>query len=447
MKLSHLIYKSLNIILVISISINAVSCSLNSDDNDPLEMVPYLPVVSDTVNLIARQKTQLNCGLYDSVSEKSYIVYPGGENKGLSACSPYIAEYDHKTEKWSDPVEVLASPLKPDSHYYPQLLQDENGYLHIFHSFHGGSEIMHAKSTTPHSISDWNISYIPGTEHATYGAAYKAENGDFYISFRSRDTEGTECEPEYYVKSEDNGNSWIMKRYIYPDVYDDNWGTIYVKAMSYQKETVNNPEGIALTFGLHKFHNKYIDKHYYAFFSFEDNHLYSADWEDLGDVLTRNEFESKCELFRYGFDRDFTCVRMATDLDKDGNPWVFYSFVQDDGKSHLIGKKWDSVLKEWDTFEPSGLTGVFPAKLDINSDGSMELMTRTWGRKITEYYFQNTEFTGQKDFFEAESGSGNTVDVPVFFYPESPAFKGFFIWGDDSHWSQPTTTGHIFTIN
>lgn len=438
-------FTSFNIIITLII-IYITSCNNENTGKDILDWAPYKPIASNTVNSIARQKTQLNSGIYDSIGNKTYIVYPGGINNNLSACSPYIMGYDHITKKWSAPVEIAPSPLVPDSHYYPQILQDDKGYIHVFHSFHGGSEIMHAKSSTPRNITNWDISYIPGTEHATYGAAYKAENGDFYISFRGNEKKKIECEPEYYAKSTDNGLTWEIKRYIYPDVYDDHWGTIYTKAMSYQKKTVNNPEGIALTFGLHKYHNKYIDKHFYAFLSFEDNHLYSASWKDLGEVLSRDIFESECELFSYGYEKVFTNVRMAADLDSEGNPWVFYSFVRNDGKSHLIGKKWDETQNSWDAFEPQGLTGVFPAKLDIDSNGSMILYTRTWGRKISAYYFSGKELIRSEDFFEAEPGSGNTVNIPTFIYPESPDITGFFIWGDGAHWRTPSPSGFIFTF-
>jgi hypothetical protein len=257
------------------------------------EQIEYHPIAHDTVGAYARSQDVPN-GIYDPLSNKTFIVYSSGNaSGGHSETSPYIIAYNHNTGNWSQEVKITTNPSQSngngDAHYYPQVVVDDNGYIHVLFTFHNDHNTMHAKSTSPGKISNWNVKYISNSR-ATYGRAFKSTNGDLYLFYRRTliDNPPDWHEPQVYIKSTDNGNSWSSPQNIIdPEHDEDYWNTINLAAAKYQ----SSPEGIHMVFINGYNHAEYVHKIFYTFFSFSNKHLYSASGKDFGTTLTRSEFE------------------------------------------------------------------------------------------------------------------------------------------------------------
>lgn len=89
--------------------------------------------------------------LYDSATDTTVLAYQG---KNLD---PYVCTYNHSTEEWSEPVRVgsnasLAASL--DTHGGPSLIQDDDGFYHVFWGAHN-TRLLHATSVTSHTATAW----------------------------------------------------------------------------------------------------------------------------------------------------------------------------------------------------------------------------------------------------------------------------------------------------
>lgn len=210
--------------------------------------------------------TQISQAVYDRGRNRTYIAYTAGRDHFDGDCrpytseNPYIAAFDHGTQTWQGPYrvgDVHWSESRGDCHDYPQILIDSQGYLHVFHTFHfSGRNIVHFKSKAPHDIQpNWVRTEIPQTSGNTYGAAFKNNQGDFYVFYRDTvwrrrgDTQGQTglwYEPQRYVKSTDEGRTWSLPRLLIDPgrpsasdadplaptvtslINDSGWNTIYV---------------------------------------------------------------------------------------------------------------------------------------------------------------------------------------------------------------------------
>ncbi len=411
------------------------------------------PFATQTVDAISRQKMQIPQGIYDSVSNKTFIVYPAGvTSSGLSEVSPYIISYSHTTHSWSSPVKIITSPHPPDSHNYPQLLIDSNGYLHVFQTFHG-QPILHATSSNPRDISQWNFSYLTGVS-ATYGAAVKAKNGDFYLFFRNGLSGGSSGpsgwhEPEYYYKSTNNGANWTLHSLIDPLKNSDGWNTIYVKSLHYE----SNPERVHIVFALTYNHNDKFKKHYYVFFNLNNNHIYSANGQDYGTTIDRNEFQSNCELYSYSQPlnfNDYGNTHTAFYLDNNGKPNVFYNkYIPGQSQlahSQLWWAKWDG--SNWQHQHLSNFDEVVgPMDVKYINDSNIDLFISKWdGATIPGiiYHYNGSSWT--------QSWRSDLTPPPYHFtyiYDSHPDITATFYQSDYQGWNTPKPIGtfHVFGNN
>jgi len=396
---------------------------------------------SNTVDITVGMKTQYRNGVYDGISNTTYIVYPSGIYGQYSACNPYIRAYNHKTHTWSNEVLIDNSfEWQHDNHNYPQILIDRNGYIHVF-SFGHGTPIVHATSVNPRDISSWKKEILRPNDKlsATYPAAYKAKNGDFYVFFR----QGLAVwhEPETVLKSMDNGKTWTIQRIIDPFYNADGWNTIYVKGLYYSPD----PEGIHITFGIHKDHNTYFNKHYYVFYSFSNNHIYSVSGVDFGTTIDRNEIENcpECLILDYGHDMLFDLYAtqpIAISLDKSGSPQIYYTYLTGQNRGILHIKKWNKDTKSWqDTAYPElgDIVGVNNTEYDAAKD-TTDLYIRVWEGTTSAptylYRFDGSVLTRVRLFF-------NTTNKIHFNSDYHPEIK--YVFGNDSYhgWNTPLAIG------
>lgn len=395
-----------------------------------------------TVNGYARQKTQINSGIYCEVAQKTFIVYSSGKNGAYSACAPYIISYDHVQNTWSSEVKIIDSPVEPDAHNYPQIIVDNDGFLHVFHSFHNNHPVAHAISTSPYDISNWTITYLPNSTMVTYGAAFKAINGDIYYMARNRLNFTPDYEPEYYWKSTDNGKTFNISMLINPYPYDDEWGTIYTKAVKYS----NAPEGLLITFGVHRYHNHYFDDHYYVLFDFNSNELFSASGVNLGTSMNRSVFEEHCRIFEYGYDVPFFNTRMVVNLDQDGHPVVFYNYMIEEGKNILTRAKWDNVSQNWIITDYNDLQEIYPQELKVNGTNGLELYAISGKKELCILYFSESNYTGKSSIVLLEKPQDMSFANLNFIDNAHPDIEGTFIGRKYSVWSKPRRWGQYCTF-
>ncbi|WP_309008720.1 BNR-4 repeat-containing protein [Pelagicoccus sp. SDUM812005] len=162
------------------------------------------------------------------------VQHPAGEHvNGVTYVSyqgpledPYVAAYDHKSDRWTGPFKAGVSAMgkdpnrtkKIDNHGKPTLIVDDEGYIHVFYGGHGGTpeahgdnplgnhhygENKHAVSKRPYDITEWeDLDTIP--PFGTYNQAVKMDNGDIYLFYRH----GAHRSDWVYHKSTDNGRSF-----------------------------------------------------------------------------------------------------------------------------------------------------------------------------------------------------------------------------------------------
>lgn len=320
---------------------------------------------------------------YDDLSNRTYLVYSGGaktdypagscsdtdelgpktdivcfpKSYATSAMHVFIKYYDHTTKTWSASKKVFEpghTELYGDGHYAQGVIVDNNGYIHVFQSYHISLRpkcstqevgIRHATSLTAGSIDKWttakdieNNSGSINTDRNSHGVYFKSRAGDIYGIFRkSYSDEGLQCppptderntekqvmfkfKPATVPNNANNGiteNSLTVKNVVVPDKKVTN----NLEVLSWNKNlgrterivltgdsSKPNPgvgwddaylttskqdlerDGVHLVFML-RAGRTYVQKYYYVFFSFVDDKFYSPGGEDLGSDIIPSKFD------------------------------------------------------------------------------------------------------------------------------------------------------------
>ncbi len=447
------------IILIIGISAG-VYLVLSSDSFDTRKeasgtIEDYTSLMADkTVNGYARMNG-INVGTYDPISNKTFVVYSGGIKNSLSACSPFIVEFDHKTKLWSQSVEITKSSVQPDSHNYPQVLIDDLGYIHVFHSSHTNHEIIHAKSKSPRSITaGWSLKTIQNTKNATYVAAFRAKDGGFYLFYRSTEGNGDVnppltnwYEPQYYAKSKNLGETWSTHLLIDPEQRPDIWNTIYVKRYQYDEKR----EGVHMVYGLHKEHNDYLDKHYYMFFSFQDDKVYSAKGKMIGNNIDRFIFDencNSCKIFEYGKPfpaTKFGNIRIAMDLDGNGYPIIAYNRFGGDSPSdyNLEISRWQPGTG-WLTKKISYMNEIKPHVIEYKNDNNIDIYAVHKNKSVVKLTYNGSQWEYIKSYYRTSGDYISHIDQIADANPEiAMIFVDAVKYSD---WNRPKPVGKMYSL-
>jgi hypothetical protein len=130
----------------------------------------------------------------------------------------YFKRYNHGTCAWSADIDVGDIGTDFDNHYYPYLLLDSNGSLHVFYGCHD-TPCKYRKSTN--AGDTWSAEVVIGgadgggnVNKFTYPRPIQASNGDIYLFGRGV----ADREHWGYYKSVDHGATW-------PDAVDE-WHTV-----------------------------------------------------------------------------------------------------------------------------------------------------------------------------------------------------------------------------
>lgn len=200
---------------------------------------------------------------------------------------PYIIEYGHGINNWSDAVQVGINPLVNDEHGPPSILRDTLGYLHVFYGCHA-TLMQHAKSTNPNDITAWTDMGNIGAGQMTYAKAMLASNGNLYVFFRCC---GTAISGEHaHIRSTDNGNTWggVVQLISFGVGKSTGYGAIEYEIDSnrvhYAWCYYDNASGKRLNI-------------YHVYLDLSDNNMYSMDGTNMGGQVSEAEANANCLVY------------------------------------------------------------------------------------------------------------------------------------------------------
>jgi hypothetical protein len=87
---------------------------------------------------------------------KTYYTYLGRLPSNGSYLPIMIVARDWSTGEWSDPVKVCDTVTSYDTHHFPCIAIDDDGYVHVFVGAHGTAPIRHYRTENPGDISTWH---------------------------------------------------------------------------------------------------------------------------------------------------------------------------------------------------------------------------------------------------------------------------------------------------
>lgn len=156
--------------------------------------------------------------------EDIYVTYLLNDYKSSSA----VVKYDGAEGKWSKPF-ILGGGEKYDQHYYPNMVMDHEGYLHVFYGSHC-DPVHYRRTEEPRDISEWTEESFP-IRIGTYPRPFVMNDGSLIVFMRSGMTKSTRYRYGF-IRSTDGGSSWSEFKTLI-DVPDNAWipyvGGVYVE--------------------------------------------------------------------------------------------------------------------------------------------------------------------------------------------------------------------------
>lgn len=418
-------------------------------------------VNDSVVGLYAR--IPVDSGIYDQASNKTFIVYSGGLSNVLgktnySDTSPYIIAYNHSNNQWSEPKMVYDVTRDPDAHFYPQIVIDNAGYLHVFHSFHNSDQnIVHAVSTQPRDISGWKNSEISNTKKNTYVIAYKSQTGKLFLLYRyTLDSPGSPFNIQERISvSEDNGQNWSQQSII--DIQNNGTSSDQEYFGINTAKHFNKPfDSVHFTFFTSRQASAgggWISQ-YYAVLNLSNNHVYCAKpssngsiWTDYGETLYRSDYEKNCKLFEMPyFVNTSGNSRMAIGLDSSGFPHVFSTYFADANGQNRQLARIDWTGSYWSSPQIISQLGdyVQPYKLVFNSPSNIYLYAIKDWESVYKYHYNGTSWDATTIYTDSQPTIGG-LDQILEITNGRPEVNSIFNDGQFSDWSQPNPFGKNFS--
>lgn len=242
----------------------------------------------------------------------------------------YIMESSDGGETWSTPVKLASSNTPYDSHYFPTLVVDKLGYLHVTLGAHNGS-FRYMRSTNSADISSWSEpttitgfsgTYTKGILVPTKGGAH----GRVYWFWRNSSTH-----KETFIYSDDGGSTWSS---VHDFIVDTSAWAYRVYCYGYRYDLNAERLHIAYTHN----HSGDVEKGVWHISSdLDETDSNSGDygfniwhWADgdvagysqsaTGDAVDYNEGEA----IIFGADHLARTFIEMLELDASGNPIVFW---------------------------------------------------------------------------------------------------------------------------
>jgi hypothetical protein len=255
-------------------------------------------VMTPASSVASRSDRRPNAGgLYDAVAQATFISWSG------QAADTYVQAYDHRKKTWTAPKRIAAG--ESDSHNYPTMLQAADGHLLIFRGMHNTRTVI-SRSPQAHSLDGtWTDTEVPEGDAASYPMPVKTVDGTLFLFYRETTNQldpnaPSDFRPMKYIVSKDNGKTWKNSVQLTGKPWAfgsndraDHMDEIYVGQLRYQGETGRIQFSYTLAGGgpaQHK-HDVYHRNVYYASFSTNNLHFYSAAGRDLGTQVDNTEQE------------------------------------------------------------------------------------------------------------------------------------------------------------
>jgi len=235
-------------------------------------------------------------GVYDLKANKTYITYIGPN------ASIYASECDHNNgNTWKKNIFVAVNPTTMSAKYsYPQIVQTNDGYIHIFFVKHT-TNLFHVRSSYPNDGTKWDAVeelLIPSPEYTKIKPSYPhvllSRNGNVYLFWRQFVSDNTR--PEFYSFSKDNGKTWENARAGLRPIREDLMNEIYMGQMTIEPRKEGQPERFHMAYILAggEGHNDAHKDIYHTIFQPNDGNFYGMDGANLGVEVDATEMYAHC---------------------------------------------------------------------------------------------------------------------------------------------------------
>ena len=298
-------------------------------------------------------------GVYDAVAHRTFISWSG------QAADTYVQAYDHQQKTWTTPKRIAGG--ESDSHNYPTLIEAADGHLLVIRGMHNTRTVI-SRAPLAHSIDGtWTDTEIPEGDAASYPMPVKTREGTLFVFYRETTEQvvpgaATDFRPMKYLVSKDNGKTWTNSVELTGKPWAvgsqgraDHMDEIYVGQLRYQPETGRIQFGYTLAGGgptQHK-HDVYHRNVYYASFSTENLHFYSAAGRDLGTQVDDPEQEQYLKVLETPIELPANIkspdyiLQVGSQL--GGKPFVTWFRFDTAGTPHDFAGAWNG--RTWDIRE------------------------------------------------------------------------------------------------
>lgn len=317
-------------------------------------------------------------GLYDPISNQSYISWMGGGS------DIFAAYYDHASDTWfpdagSSSFKVDDGPFL-NKHNYPVMAQTPDGHIHLFYGAHN-STLYQVRSNQPNDItSGFTTGPLAVTDDATYPMPFVDDAGDMYVFYRETTPfagSRTDDRPKYLIRSSDNGLSFSEPTQVIGHNRSDRMDEIYMGQIRHESGLGGGQEKLHMTWTLagggvqgHA-HDRFHKNLYYAWMDPATDLFYDAGNNLLGSSI--DEFESDNNALV--LDTGVPDARLEIDYvqlvetQADGDPLVIFNQL-----GQLKRAVWDASTALWDIAEIATLASDSDALYDMTEIGPDEFV-------------------------------------------------------------------------
>ncbi|MGB5107341.1 MAG: BNR-4 repeat-containing protein [Candidatus Zixiibacteriota bacterium] len=425
-----------------------------------------------------RVKIATNAAFNEGIQEAGYMIAEFGERAHIVYLSEtgtdaqlgiYIQSYDKNTKTWGTPYRIDDAKTGYDTHNYPTLCIDNNGYLHVFYGCHG-SPCYYRRSTLPNQSGAfagdggggavWTSAQTIGSK-LTYPQAFVVPSTNrIVLIMRSSHWNGSSWRDTkvsmFY--STDGGASWSSERAI----------VFYTEALNYRVYCYGvrfDPkiERVHLGFSFVVSSPLNMTKGvWYAYADFDSGNADGfAAWKTINGTACGTTESAPISMATAGSVRlndtgdinIFFCRNVA--LTNTGEPLVFWATApwyldawgQDSafGMSHWNGSAWvhSNITEDYDIMMRTDRAGL-PTLTD--SDGVIHTFTAVDSvvdkhhRPSANGFHTNVLVIGAASLYE-------TVDDGISFYDADDSYVGATSTGEASVTSSDTLPSGVAILS
>lgn len=263
---------------------------------------------------------------YDEKVNKTFLVWSGAE------MDIHVKEYNHSLESFGEEVKAYANGMSGrwDYHNYTSMIKAPNGKAIIFYATHS-KEMYQLTAPEEHSITGQWIRKTISMDTNCYPAPVVAKK-NIYVFYSRNDEVTYPYRTLCYIKSEDMGETWSEPKVIVDSNKKDPMRVdeVYLCGSVYVPACGKYPDRIQLTWSMWGGPKGHATSGYgahFAFFSTEDEQMYSSSWETLGETINYEDMIEKCCIEKIDFNEEIchtTASVVSSYRSANGAPLVVY---------------------------------------------------------------------------------------------------------------------------